>query len=52
MNCIAVRQKAVEPLYESWDDVQMVIDFVQRIPWSNRKYLPWKIVEEFNDFKV
>ena len=52
MNCIAARQKAVEPLYESRDDVQMVIDLVQRIPWANRKYLPWKSAEEFNDFRV
>lgn len=52
MNCIAARQKAVEPLYESRDDVQMVIDLVQRIPWANRKYLPWNSVEEFNDFRV
>ncbi len=52
MNCIAARQKAVDPLYESRDDVQMVIDLVQRIPWANRKYLPWNSVEEFNDFRV
>ncbi|MBU2498296.1 MAG: molybdopterin-dependent oxidoreductase [Proteobacteria bacterium] len=52
MNCIAARQKAVEPLYESRDDVQMVIDLVRRIPWADRKYLPWKSVDEFNDFRV
>jgi len=52
MNCIAARQKAVEPLYESRDDVQMAIDLVKRIPWANRKYIPWESVEEFNDFRV
>ena len=52
MNCIAARQKAVEPLSESRDDVQMVIDLVRRIPWANRKYIPWESVEEFNDFRV
>lgn len=52
MNCIAARQKAIEPLYESRDDVQMVIDLVKRIPWANRKYIPWESVEEFNNFRV
>jgi thiosulfate reductase/polysulfide reductase chain A len=52
MNCIAARQKAVRPLFESRDDVQMVIDLVRKIPWANRKYIPWESVEEFNDFRV
>ncbi len=52
MNCIAARQKAVKPLHESRDDVQMVIDLVKRIPWANRKYLPWESADEFNDFRV
>jgi anaerobic selenocysteine-containing dehydrogenase len=52
MNCIAARQRAVEPLFASRDDIRMVIDLVKRIPWANRKYVPWKSVEEFNDFRV
>ena len=52
MNCIAARQKAVEPLFESRDDIHMVIDLVKRIPWANRKYIPWVSVEELNDFRV
>jgi anaerobic selenocysteine-containing dehydrogenase len=52
MNCIAARQKAVVPLSESRDDVQMVIDIIKRIPWANRKYIPWESVEEFNDFRI
>lgn len=52
MNCIAARQKALGPLYESRDDVQMAIDLVKGIPWADRKYLPWESVEEFNDFRV
>ncbi len=52
MNCIAARQKAVEPMYESRDDVQMVIDLTRRIPWANRDYMPWESAEEFNDFRV
>jgi thiosulfate reductase/polysulfide reductase chain A len=52
MSCIAARQKAIAPLYESRDDIQMVMDLVKRIPWANRKYIPWDRVEEFNDFRV
>jgi thiosulfate reductase/polysulfide reductase chain A len=52
MNCIAARQKVVGPLYESRDDIQIAIDLVKRIPWANRKYIPWESVEEFNNFRV
>ena len=52
MNCIAARQKAIEPLYESRDDVQMVIELIKRIPWADLKYLPWQSSREFNDFRV
>jgi len=49
---IAVRQKVIEPLYECWDDVKIAIELVKRIPWANRKYLPWNSVEEFNEWRV
>jgi anaerobic selenocysteine-containing dehydrogenase len=52
MNCVAARQKAVEPLYESRDDVQMVIDLVKMIPWADRKYLPWDSAAAFNNWRV
>jgi anaerobic selenocysteine-containing dehydrogenase len=52
MNCIAARQRVVEPLFESRNDVQMVIDLVRKVPWADRKYVPWKSVEEFNDFRL
>ena len=52
MNCIAARQKAVEPLYEARDDVQIAVDLVKRIPWADRRYIPWKSAAEFNDFRV
>jgi hypothetical protein len=35
MNSVAARQKALEPLYESRDDVQMVIDLVKRLSWAD-----------------
>ena len=52
MNCIAARQKAVAPLFESRDDVQMIIDLVKRLPWADRKYIPWNSASEFNDFRL
>ena len=52
MGCAAARQKVVEPQYESRDDVEMIIDLVKRIPWADRKYLPWDSAAEFNDFRV
>jgi anaerobic selenocysteine-containing dehydrogenase len=52
MNCIAARQKVVDPVGESRDDVQMVIDLVKRIPWANREFIPWDSAAEFNDFRV
>ena len=51
-NYISSRQKAIEPLYECWDDMKMAIELVKRIPWANRKYLPWDSVEEFNEWRV
>ncbi|MGD0658279.1 MAG: molybdopterin-dependent oxidoreductase [Syntrophorhabdales bacterium] len=52
MNCVSARQKAVEPLYEARNAVQIGIDLVKRIPWADRKYIPWESTEEFNDFRV
>ena len=52
MNCIAARQRAVAPRHESRDDVEMVIDLVQRLPWADRKYIPWNSAREFNDYRL
>ncbi len=52
MGCVAARQKAIEPVGEARDDVQIAIDLVGKIPWANRSYLPWESVGEFNDFRV
>lgn len=51
-NYIAVRQKAIEPLYECWDDMKIAIELVKRIPWANRNFLPWDSVEEFNEWRI
>ena len=45
MNCISTRQKAIEPLYECWDDLKIVIELIKRIPWANRKMVPWDSVK-------
>lgn len=52
MNCVAARQKAVGPFHEARDDMQIVIDLVKRMPWADRKYIPWDTAHEFNEFRV
>ena len=51
-NYISARQKAIEPLYECWHDVKISIELAKRIPWANRKLLPWDDVDEFNEALV
>ena len=51
-NFISARQKVIEPLYESWHDMKMSIELVKRIPWANRKFLPWNDVDEYNEAQV
>jgi anaerobic selenocysteine-containing dehydrogenase len=52
MNYIGVRRKAVEPPGECWHDMKIAIELVKRVPWANRKLLPWNSIEEFNDWRV
>jgi anaerobic selenocysteine-containing dehydrogenase len=52
MNCVAARQKTIEPLFESRDDMQIVIDLAKKLPWADHKYLPWNSAGEFNDYRV
>ncbi|MFC1977400.1 molybdopterin-dependent oxidoreductase [Chloroflexota bacterium] len=52
MNCIAARQKVVEPLYECWDDMKIAIELVKRIPWADRSFIPWNDVNEYNEWRV
>lgn len=52
MNCITARQKVVEPLYECWDDMKIAIELVKRISWAHRRIIPWKDVDEFNEWKI
>jgi anaerobic selenocysteine-containing dehydrogenase len=51
-NFFAIRQKVIEPLDECWDDMKMVLELVKRIPWADRKFLPWNDVDEFNEVLV
>ncbi len=52
INCVGIRQKCIEPLYETKHDVQMTIELVKRIPWADRKYVPWKDVDAYNEAVV
>jgi thiosulfate reductase / polysulfide reductase chain A len=49
---VSARQKAIEPLYESWHDMKIVIELVKRIPWADRRFMPWNDVDEFNQALV
>jgi anaerobic selenocysteine-containing dehydrogenase len=49
---ISARQKAIEPLYECWDDLKIVIELIKRIPWANRELVPWNDVHECYDWMV
>jgi thiosulfate reductase/polysulfide reductase chain A len=51
-NYISARQKAIEPLYECWHDLKISIELAKRVPWANRKFLPWNDVDEFNEAQV
>jgi len=48
-NYIAARQRAVEPVGESFHDLRIAIELAKRIPWANRNYMPWDSVGEFNE---
>lgn len=52
MNYISARQKSIEPLYECWHDMKIAIELVKKIPWADRKFLPWDDVDEYNDSRV
>jgi len=49
---ISARQKVIEPLYECWDDLKIVIELAKRIPWANRNIVPWNDVDECNEWLV
>jgi len=51
-NYIAAGQKAVEPLYECWDDRKILIELGKRIDWPDRVPMPWKNTDELNDAMV
>jgi len=52
MGVVSARQKVVEPLYERWDDLKIVIELVKRVPWADKKVVPWKDVRECHDGMV
>jgi anaerobic selenocysteine-containing dehydrogenase len=47
---VSARQKVMEPLYECWDDLKIVIELIKRIPWADRKIVPWNDVYECYDW--
>jgi len=51
-NLIVARQKAVEPLFECWDDTKIVLELVKKIPWAEKKIMPWNSSDERNNYRV
>ena len=51
-NYIAAGQKAVEPLYDCWDDRKMLIELSKKITWPDRIPMPWNNVDEMNEASV
>lgn len=51
-NYVSSRQKAVEPLYESRDDLEIIIELVKRTPWADRRLVPWDNVQACYDWLV
>lgn len=45
-NCASARQKVIEPEWECRDDLEIMFSLIQRIPWSNKKLIPWSSTEE------
>ncbi|MFC1902108.1 molybdopterin-dependent oxidoreductase [Chloroflexota bacterium] len=51
-NLIAARQKAIEPLFDCWDDAKIVLELSRKLPWADRKFIPWNSIDERNDYRV
>ena len=45
---ISFQHKAVEPLYQRWDDIKIFIELAKRMELD----IPWQTVEEFSDFRL
>lgn len=51
-NLIAARQKSIEPLFECWDDTKIVLGLIRKIPWADKKFIPWNNIDERNNYRV
>lgn len=51
-NYVSAREKVIEPLGECWHDMKISIELAKKIPWSERKFLPWQNVDAFNEALV
>lgn len=53
--CIIVCQKAIEPIGESKNDFEIMAELLRRMEQKGyipKNYMPWKSVEEYNDFRL
>jgi anaerobic selenocysteine-containing dehydrogenase len=51
-NLIVSRQKTIEPLFECWDDIRIVLELIKKILWAETKFMPWKSTEERNNYRI
>ena len=49
LSYMSARQQVIEPLGESWDDMKIVKELVNRVPWANQDLLFWKDTNELNE---
>lgn len=52
LNYIAARQKVVEPRGEAWHDMKITIELIKKLPWADRRFVPWNNVEEFLEYML
>jgi anaerobic selenocysteine-containing dehydrogenase len=52
INFISARQKVVEPPAECWEDMKIAIELVKRLPWAERRFIPWDTPEELYEWMV
>lgn len=52
INFISARQKVIEPPAECWEDMKIAIEIVKRLPWADRRFIPWDTPEELCNWMV
>ena len=51
-NTISARQRVVDPPPECWDDMKIAVELAKRLPWDDRRFLPWNDIDAFNEMRM